>query len=256
MSLTETQSRVQNEILNNLQSTRSVRRRRVFDIIIAGLALVLASPVIIAVVWAIWLETGRPFLFSQMRLGYRGKQFRIYKFRKFYPENTSPGCPLTVKNDGRMTPVGRFLEKSKLDELPQLWNVLRGDMSLVGPRPETPNFKDCFEKGFSRVLEFRPGILGPSQAFFRNESSLYPEGVNPVAYYRAVLFPLKAKIDLEYYPNGSLASDIGWIARCFLAVFGLSSNCPSKLLMTVRGKKHWEAPASWRIADHNRRIEK
>jgi len=228
---------------------RGVRQRRVFDIAVAALAVAVLSPVIILVILAIWIETGRPILFSQMRLGYRGKQFRIYKFRKFYPENTAPGCPLTVRNDSRMTPVGRFLEKSKLDELPQLWNVLRGDMSFVGPRPETPNFKDCFDQGFSRVLEYRPGILGPSQAFVRNESSLYPEGTDPVAYYGAVLFPLKARIDLAYYQNGSLVSDIGWIIRCFLVVFGFNSNCPPKLLMKVRSHQHAEAPASWHIAD-------
>ena len=112
------------------------------------------------VILAIWLETGRPFLFSQIRLGYRGKQFRIYKFRKFYPEETSLGSPLTAKNDSRMTRLGRFLEKSKLDELPQLWNVLLGDMSFVGPRPETPNFADCFEQRFADVLAYRPGIFG------------------------------------------------------------------------------------------------
>ena len=122
-------------------------------------------------------------------------------------------------------------------------------MSFVGPRPETPSFKDCFDQGFSRVLEYRPGILGPSQAFVRNESSLYPKGADPVAYYRAVLFPLKATIDLAYYQNGCLASDIGWIIRCFLVVFGFNSNCPPKLVMKVRSNQHAEAPASWHIAD-------
>ena len=170
MSLSDIHPRVQDEVRHAFEEAlRGVRQRRVFDITVAALAVVILSPAFLVVILAIWLETGRPFLFSQMRLGYRGKQFRIYKFRKFYPQNTSAGCPLTVKNDSRMTPLGRFLEKSKLDELPQLWNVLRGDMSFVGPRPETPNFMDCFEQGFARVLAYRPGILGPSQAFVRDE---------------------------------------------------------------------------------------
>jgi lipopolysaccharide/colanic/teichoic acid biosynthesis glycosyltransferase len=250
MSVTEYNPPVQGDVRRSFgDALRGVRQRRFFDIAVAALAVAVLSPVIVLVILVIWIESGRPILFSQMRLGYRGKQFRIYKFRKFYPENTAPGCPLTVRNDSRMTPVGRFLEKSKLDELPQLWNVLRGDMSFVGPRPETPNFKDCFDQDFSRVLEYRPGILGPSQAFVRNESSLYPQGADPVAYYRAVLFPLKARIDIAYYKNGSLASDIGWIIRCFLVVFGFNSNCPPKLVMNVRSNQHAEAPASWHIAD-------
>ena len=200
MSLTDMHPRVPGEVHRAFEDPlRRVRQRRVFDIAVSAPAVIILSPVFFLVILAIWLETGRPFLFSQMRLGYRGKQFRMYKFRKFYPKNTSPGCPLTVKNDSRMTPLGRFLEKSKLDELPQLWNVLRGDMSFVGPRPETPNFADCFEQGFARVLAYRPGILGPSQAFVRDESSLFPPGADPVAFYRSVIFPLKARIDLAYY---------------------------------------------------------
>jgi hypothetical protein len=148
-----------------------------------------------------------------------------------------------------MTPLGRFLEKSKLDELPQLWNVLRGDMSFVGPRPETPNFADCFEQGFARVLAYRPGILGPSQAFVRDESSLFPEGADPVAFYRSVIFPLKARIDLAYYQNGSLLSDIGWIIRCVLVVVRLRSACPPEFLAKIRLIQPANDPTSLQIPE-------
>ena len=203
--------------------------RRLLDVMIALTAITVFSPIIILVMAAIWLESGRPFLFSQWRLGQHGKYFRIHKFRKFAADSATNGCPLTVRNDNRMTPVGRFLEKSKFDELPQLWNVLRGDMAVVGPRPETPNFADCFESEFHGVLDHRPGIVGPSQTLFRNESSLYPLGADPVAYYRAVLFPIKARIDLSYYPSASVISDLGWIVRCALTVFGCQPACPVQL---------------------------
>jgi len=250
MSLTDIHPRVPGEVRHAFEDAlRRVRQRRAFDIAVSALAVIMLSPVFFLVISAIWLESGRPFLFSQMRLGYRGKQFRMYKFRKFYPENTSPGCPLTVKNDSRMTPLGRFLEKSKLDELPQLWNVLRGDMSFVGPRPETPNFADCFEQGFARVLAYRPGILGPSQAFVRDESSLFPMGADPVTFSRSVIFPLKARIDLAYYQNASLLSDIGWIIRCVLVVVRLRCACPPEFLAKIRIMQHTEDPESSQIPD-------
>jgi lipopolysaccharide/colanic/teichoic acid biosynthesis glycosyltransferase len=250
MSVTDIHPRVQGKVSNaSEEALWRVGQRRLFDIAVSALALIILSPFFVLVILAIWLETGRPFIFSQMRLGYRGGQFRIYKFRKFYPENTSPGCPLTVKNDNRMTPLGRFLEKSKLDELPQLWNVLRGDMSLVGPRPETPNFADCFEQGFAPVRAYKPGILGPSQAFVRDESSLFPLDADPVAFYRSVIFPLKGRIDLAYYQNRSLFSDISWIIRCVLVVVRLRSECPREFLAKIRIIQHAEDPESFQMSD-------
>jgi len=207
--------------------------QRIFDVVVSGLLAVLLSPIIVLVMAAIWLESGRPFLFSQVRIGQFGKPFRMHKFRKFYQVQSANGCPLTVKNDTRMTPVGRVLERLKLDELPQLWNVLCGEMSLVGPRPESTPFADCFEQGLRQVLDYRPGIMGPSQALFRRESSLYPAGADPVAYYRAVLFPIKARLDLAYYPGSTVASSIGWIVRCALATVGCATTCPANLIARI-----------------------
>jgi lipopolysaccharide/colanic/teichoic acid biosynthesis glycosyltransferase len=187
--------------------------RRVLDILCAGVAASAFVPLLLIVTLAIWIESGRPILFSQLRLGQNGRPFRIYKFRKFRPDCDSHGCPLTVEGDGRLTAVGRVLAASKLDELPQLWNVLRGDMSLVGPRPESIAFTDCFRNGFEKILEYRPGLFGPCQVMFRNESKLYPDGVAAVEFYRQVLFPAKAEIDLAYFPHRTLVSDLGWILR-------------------------------------------
>ena len=251
MAMTEVTQSVKGDSLRSWAIGRfqTISPGRVFDVVVAAVTAILFSPIILLVLAAIWLESGRPFLFWQQRIGQNGKRFWMYKFRKFSPSQTDKGCPLTLKNDWRMTRVGRFLEKSKFDELPQLWNVLRGDMTLVGPRPESPPFADCFEHEFARVLDYRPGILGPSQAFFRGESSLYPQGADPVTYYRSVLFPLKARLDLAYYPTATLASNIGWMFRCGLAIFGGRVSCPPEFRGRIGSRRLTSAPADLPIAD-------
>ncbi|MGW1423497.1 sugar transferase [Bradyrhizobium manausense] len=208
MTLPETQS-------GWAAQSRSARlsARRAMDVLCASAAIASLSPVFVVVAFIIWLESGRPLLFSQLRLGQGGEPFRMYKFRKFRPSCGSDGSPLTLQEDERMTAVGRILAATKLDELPQLWNVLRGDMSLVGPRPESLSFSDCFRGGFERLLDYKPGVFGPCQVLFRHESSAYPADVPAPEYYRKVLFPAKAKIDLAYFPHRTLVSDLGWIAR-------------------------------------------
>lgn len=198
-------------------SGRSLRMqvgsRRIFDILCSGGAAFVLAPVMLGVVLAIWIESGRPILFSQRRLGQHGRPFRMYKFRKFRPDCDNHGCPLTIEGDCRLTAVGRFLVASKLDELPQLWNVWRGDMSLVGPRPESLAFADCFRNGFEKIHEHKPGLFGPCQVMFRHESKLYPDDVAAVEFYRKNLFPAKAEIDLAYFSRRTLVSDFGWILR-------------------------------------------
>src|SRR5262249_39585037 len=185
--------------------------RRALDILGAGVAAFALAPVMMIVTLAVWIESGRPILFSQFRLGQYGRPFQMYKFRKFRTDCGDAGCPLTVEGDDRLTRIGRFLAASKLDEVPQLWNVLRGDMSLVGPRPESLAFTDCFRNGFEKIHEHKPGLFGPCQVLFRHESRLYPAGVAVAEFYRQVLFPAKARIDLAYFPRRTLVSDLGWI---------------------------------------------
>lgn len=192
--------------------------RRALDIVCSSAAMLVLAPVALILTLAIWIEGGSPILFSQLRLGQNGQPFRMYKFRKFRPDCGSHGCPLTMKDDDRLTRIGRVLAASKLDELPQLWNVLRGDMSVVGPRPESLAFADCFRNGFEKLLEHRPGLFGPCQVLFRNESKLYPAGVPAVEFYRQVLFPAKAEIDLAYFPHRTLVSDLRWIVRAAWAI--------------------------------------
>jgi lipopolysaccharide/colanic/teichoic acid biosynthesis glycosyltransferase len=194
---------------------RAIERgmRRAIDIGCTAVAIVILAPIMLLVVIAIWVEGGSPVLFSQLRLGQNGRPFRMYKFRKFKRDCDDRGCPLTLEGDDRLTRIGRILAVSKLDELPQLWNVLRGNMSIVGPRPESLAFADCFRDGFERIHEHKPGIFGPCQVLFRHENKLYPTDVAAVEFYRQVLFPTKAAIDLAYFSRRTLGSDLGWVLR-------------------------------------------
>ncbi|MBV1797537.1 sugar transferase [Siccirubricoccus sp. G192] len=184
----------------------------------AGLGILLTGPLMLLIMLTILVESGSPVFFTQTRLGQGGRHFRILKFRKFGKSSEEAGLPLTMHQDARLSHVGRLLVASKLDELPQLFNVLKGDMSLVGPRPESLTFSDCFAGDYRAVLAYRPGIFGPSQVAFRNECTLYPPNSEPTRFYREVLFPHKAQLDLSYYPHRTLRSDCAWIARGVLAV--------------------------------------
>ena len=199
------------------------RTRRLIEVVAALAGLTLAAPVMLLIAIAIPIDTPGPVLYSQMRIGRGGRHFRLYKFRKFrHPgEATDQNQKVTLKNDPRMTRVGRLIERTKLDELPQLWNVLVADMAIVGPRPESVEFADCFAGPLRSVLDYTPGLFGPNQVIFRNERCLYPEDRDPHEFYRRVLFPAKARVDLSYFPRRNVISDIGWVAR---GVLGLSSS--------------------------------
>jgi lipopolysaccharide/colanic/teichoic acid biosynthesis glycosyltransferase len=212
--------------------------RRSLDILVGGAALVLLSPVFTLVALAILVTDGRPIFFSQSRLGYRGRRFRIFKFRKFNKYNGNSGLAVTVKDDRRMTELGKVLEKTKLDELPQLWNIVKGEMSIVGPRPESLELADCFTDEYREILNYRPGIFGPNQIYFINESAMYPNNTNPEVYYRRVLFPQKAANDLAYFPSRTLLTDIGWILRGLLATLRLNSRYSNRKSTTVHQYAH------------------
>ena len=194
--------------------------RRALDIGVAASAMIVLAPLFAVIALVLYCEGGRPILFAQTRIGAGGRPFQMYKFRKFHVSCDSSGCPLTVVGDSRMTPAGRVLAATKLDELPQLWNVLNGDMAIVGPRPESLAFIDCFRGGYENVLRYKPGLLGPSQVCFRDEASLYPSSEEPTRYYRRALFPAKARLDLAYFPHRTITADVAWIARGAFAILG------------------------------------
>jgi lipopolysaccharide/colanic/teichoic acid biosynthesis glycosyltransferase len=223
---------------------------RTLDVCISVAALFLLAPLMILVALAIWIDSGRPIFFSQVRVGQGGRHFRLYKFRKFRPNQGGLGHAVTLQNDPRLTPLGSVLAWTKLDELPQLWNVLTADMSIVGPRPETLEFADCFRGSYRKVLDYKPGIFGPNQVFFRNESLLYTEMCDPQQFYREVLFPLKARVDLTYFPSRNLFLDIAWIFRGVLAIFGLRS-CPRESVRWIEKVEDWIKQSQ---RDHHRPI--
>lgn len=192
---------------------------RVIDVTLASVGLVVMSPLLLLIMIAIVIDTGFPIFFAQTRIARGGRTFQMYKFRKFHPTSAG-GSPLTLKHDSRMTRLGGILASTKLDELPQLFNIIRGDMAIVGPRPESMAFAEAFTVRELPLLQYRPGIFGPSQVAFRNECCLYPADKDPVQFYRETLFPAKAALDLAYYSRRTVWSDILWIGRGILAVLG------------------------------------
>ncbi|MBI3667926.1 MAG: sugar transferase [Acidobacteria bacterium] len=170
--------------------------KTVFDRLAAVVGLIVFSPLFAMVAVAVALEDGFPVLFRQTRLGKGGRPFQLLKFRSMRMGLT--GSRITAGKDPRVGRVGRFLRRYKLDELPQLWNVLKGEMSLVGPRPEVPAFGDVRDRTWSEVLSVKPGITDLASLVFRNEEEVLTGANNPEQYYREVILPAKLRLNLQY----------------------------------------------------------
>ncbi len=168
---------------------------------------ILCLPVFVWCAALIALSDGLPIFFTQERIGQGGRPFRIVKFRTMRPAN---GLAITVSSDSRITLSGRFLRSCKLDELPQLWNVLKGEMSVVGPRPEIPLFVERQSSAWAGILKVRPGITSVASLKNYNEIALLSRVDDPIAYYRETLLPEKLSDELRYLKNCSFFSDI-WI---------------------------------------------
>jgi lipopolysaccharide/colanic/teichoic acid biosynthesis glycosyltransferase len=189
--------------------------RELFDRGLCLLGVLVLSPVLLLIGLAVTLETGLPVLFRQIRVGRNGEPFHLLKFRTMRAGKS--GLSITVRGDSRVTRVGRVLRKFKLDELPQLWNVVRGEMSLVGPRPEVPEFVDMKNPVWRSVLRVRPGITDPASILYRNEEELLAKAPNPVEFYEETLLPTKLALNLAYLEKQSFWGDVGVIwqtARC------------------------------------------
>jgi len=146
--------------------------KRFFDVTASAIGLIVLLPLILGVAASVHLTSPGPVVFSQSRLGRYGRPFRMYKFRSMVVDADRQGARVTAGGDPRVTPVGRVLRRTKLDEVPQLWNVLRGDMSLVGPRPEVPEFAAMFPRQYQRILNVRPGITHRTTLAFRSEEAI------------------------------------------------------------------------------------
>lgn len=180
--------------------------KRTFDISFALLGLVFLSPVFILVSIMICINMGLPLIFRQKRVGMHGELFTLYKFRTMH--NTNEKNYITVKGEKRITSLGAFLRKYKIDELPSLLNVVTGKMSFVGPRPDMPGYADQLKGEDRVVLNLRPGITGPASLKYANEEELLADQEDPKKYNDEIIFPDKVRINKEYYFNHSIGGDI------------------------------------------------
>lgn len=179
----------------------------IFDRIVAFLGLLLIWPFLIVVAVAVKIEMpDEPVFFRQKRVGQHGRLFTLIKFRTMKAHNE--GAYVSVEGDSRVTPLGAFLRKYKIDELPELWNVLIGDMSFVGPRPDVPGYADKLQGENRCILELKPGITGPATLKYRNEEELLAMQSNPQTYNDEMIWPDKVRINLEYLRKHTFFGDI------------------------------------------------
>jgi lipopolysaccharide/colanic/teichoic acid biosynthesis glycosyltransferase len=194
---------------------------RVFDVVGSGLLLWSLSPVLVATSIAIKLDSRGPVFHRATRVGKDGKPFGLYKFRTMVPDAARRGPGITRADDPRITRTGRILRHFKLDEMPQLVNVLKGDMSLVGPRPEDPRFVAHYTPEQCAVLRVRPGIAGPAAVQYRHEEQLLAGAGDQVEQvYLAAIMPEKLRLDLEYLERQSILGDVRVLAQAVMAVLG------------------------------------
>jgi len=191
-----------------------------FDRIVSFIGLICLSPVILIVAILVAIKMpGGPVFFKQNRVGRSGKLFTILKFRSMTVNNG--GSSVSVAGESRITPLGAQLRKYKLDELPELWNVLLGEMSFVGPRPDVPGYADTLTGEDCDVLKLRPGITGPASLKYRNEEDILAKMDDPLKYNDEVIFPDKVRINLYYLHHYSFIKDIEMI---FATVLGKHMN--------------------------------
>jgi lipopolysaccharide/colanic/teichoic acid biosynthesis glycosyltransferase len=181
--------------------------KRALDLLISLLGLVLLSPLLLLLAMWVKLDSRGPVLYRGTRVGKGGRTFEMYKFRTMVLEADRLGPAVSFKDDPRITRAGRFLRGTKLDELPQLLNVLKGEMSLVGPRPEDPSYVALYSPEQRRVLSVKPGITGPTQLEYRDEASML-DGESIDDDYVSRIMPQKLKLDLEYVSKCSLSGDL------------------------------------------------
>jgi lipopolysaccharide/colanic/teichoic acid biosynthesis glycosyltransferase len=194
--------------------------KRIFDLLFSAAALVLLAPVFLLIALAIRWDSAGPVLFRQERVGRGGRVFRIRKFRTMVVDAPARGPAITIGQDSRITRVGAWLRRTKLDELPQLLDVLRGDMSLVGPRPEVPQYVALYPADLrERVLSVRPGITDPVSLKLADEASVLAASADPERTYREELLPAKLREAVAYAEQASLWSDLRIIAATVHAVW-------------------------------------
>lgn len=192
--------------------------KRTFDIIASSLGLIILSPLFFILAILIKLDSEGPVFFKQTRVGLKNKDFSLYKFRSMYVKTDESGFLTIGDRDPRITPIGYYIRKYKLDEFPQLLNVLKGDMSIVGPRPQVRKFVNFYTAEQMRVLDIRPGITDLASIRYRNESQLLKNFKDPEKYYTEVVMQDKLRINLQYLDNNNLLNDIALIFLTFKTI--------------------------------------
>lgn len=190
--------------------------KRALDVLFATTVLLVTLPLVAVIALAIVIESRGPVFYRANRVGRNGRPLHMLKFRKM--RNDAAGLPLTAADDDRFTRIGRFLSRAKLDEIPQLWHVLRGEMSLIGPRPEDPAFVAERAEDYRAILKVRPGVTGLSQIAFAEEGAILDKD-DPLTHYRERIFPQKIRLDRMYAARPTLAMDfqiIFWTAAAVM----------------------------------------
>jgi lipopolysaccharide/colanic/teichoic acid biosynthesis glycosyltransferase len=192
--------------------------KRLFDILFSFIGLILLQPLFAVIAIMIKVDSAGPVFFRQGRVGKDFRRFVIYKFRTMVVDAEKKGLHITSGGDNRITGAGRILRKFKIDELPQLFNVLKGDMSFVGPRPEVIKYVERYKDDYERILSIKPGITDISSMTFRNEESILQGVDDPEHYYVHVLLPEKMRLAQEYIQHASFSYDVKLILKTLLKI--------------------------------------
>ncbi len=192
--------------------------KRAFDVLAAGVGLVLVSPLLAIAATAVRLDSPGPIIFRQQRVGRNFRLFWIYKFRTMVADAEKRGSLLSTLTDQRITRVGHLLRKTKIDELPQLVNVLVGDMSLVGPRPEVPKYVEMFRADYAYVLSVRPGLTDQASVKYRDESAILAASAEPEREYINRILPDKIALARKSIAEASFLGDLGVLLRTLLRI--------------------------------------
>ena len=191
--------------------------KRTFDILLSVFAIFLLFPLFLLVSFLIVIDSGFPIFFLQKRIGRGAKEFNIIKFRTMKTNNEN--ITITVSDDSRITRIGKYLRKTKIDELPEILNVLFGQMSFVGPRPDVKGYADKLKGANRKILALRPGITGPASLKYYNEEYILSQKSNPKKYNDEVIFPDKVKINMDYFHNRSFILDLKIIFATIFRIF-------------------------------------
>ncbi len=233
-------------------SLQSIAKRS-FDVIASLAGLVCLSPLLVVVALLVKLSSPGPVVFRQVRVGRGFRPFYIYKFRSMVQDAPSLGAPVTAGRDRRVTPVGRLLRRTKIDEVLQLVNVFKGDMSLVGPRPEVAKYVELYRPGFEEILTVRPGITDLASLKYRNEEAYLGRFENPEEEYIRSLLPEKIELGREYVRRSSFLLDLELILRTVWGVFFAPAQYPAPEGNPVSTRAQPERKSGGPAADKNHR---